>query len=105
MCVGSIVTLVEVVDEDGFRVGRLADGVSVPLTFVPDAQAGGAAEEAAVGEQQDVLAEAGALDGTGHRQHFAHARATLGPLVPDHHDVAGVQAAVLDGVHGGALAI
>jgi hydrogenase maturation factor len=40
MCVGSIVTLVEVADEDGVRVGRLAGGLIVPLSFVPDAQAG-----------------------------------------------------------------
>jgi hydrogenase maturation factor len=40
MCVGSIMTLAEVTDEDGVRLGRLDDGCVVPLTFVPHATAG-----------------------------------------------------------------
>lgn len=40
MCVGTIATLVEVMEQDGVRTGRLADGCVVPLTFVPDAGSG-----------------------------------------------------------------
>lgn len=40
MCLGSIARLVETWDEDGVRVGRLADGCVVSLSFVPDAGAG-----------------------------------------------------------------
>ena len=40
MCVGTIAKLVEVIDRDGVRTGRLADGCIVPLTFVPDAATG-----------------------------------------------------------------
>lgn len=40
MCLGEITTLEEVWDEDGARVGRLADGSVVSLAFVPDAGPG-----------------------------------------------------------------
>lgn len=40
MCVGSIARLVETWDDDGVRVGRLADGCVVSLAFVPDAGTG-----------------------------------------------------------------
>jgi len=40
MCLGAIATLAEAWDEDGARVGRLADGSVVSLAFVPDARAG-----------------------------------------------------------------
>jgi hydrogenase maturation factor len=40
MCVGTIATLVEVIDQEGVRSGRLADGCIVPLTFVPEALSG-----------------------------------------------------------------
>ncbi|HET8743659.1 MAG TPA: HypC/HybG/HupF family hydrogenase formation chaperone [Gaiella sp.] len=42
MCLGEITTLAEAWEEDGVRVGRLADGSgsSVPLAFVPDAVPG-----------------------------------------------------------------
>ena len=56
---------------------------------VADAQARGAAGEPAVGQQQHVLAETGALDRAGDGEHLAHPRAALGALVADHHDVAG----------------
>ena len=72
---------------------------------VADAQPGGAAGEAAVGEQQHVLAQAGALDGAGDGEHLAHARAALGALVADDDDVAGDDRAVLQRVHRGALAV
>ena len=66
---------------------------------VADAQARRTAGEAAVGDQQDVLAEAGALDRAGDREHLAHARAALRALVADHHDVAGGDRAGLERVH------
>ncbi len=59
---------------------------------VPDAEAGRAAGEPAVGEQEDVLAEPGALDGPGDREHLAHPRTALGALVADDDDVAGRRA-------------
>jgi hydrogenase maturation factor len=40
MCLGTIAGLDEAWDEDGVRVGRLADGSVVTLAFVPEAQAG-----------------------------------------------------------------
>jgi hydrogenase maturation factor len=40
MCLGSIVRLEEAWDEDGVRVGRLAGGAVVPLSFVPEAAPG-----------------------------------------------------------------
>ena len=40
MCVGSIATLTETWDDGGARVGRLADGCVVSLSFVPDAEPG-----------------------------------------------------------------
>ena len=40
MCVGSIGRLAEAWDEDGVRVGRMADGCVVSLSFVPDAEPG-----------------------------------------------------------------
>jgi hypothetical protein len=40
MCLGDITTLTDVWDEDGARLGRLADGTVVPLAFVPDAAPG-----------------------------------------------------------------
>ena len=54
---------------------------------VPDAQAGGAAGEPAVGQQQHVLAQAGALDRTGDGEHFPHPGTALGAFVADHHGV------------------
>ena len=40
MCIGSIAVLDEAWDEDGVRVGRVADGCVVSLSFVPDARPG-----------------------------------------------------------------
>jgi hydrogenase maturation factor len=40
MCVGSIGRLAETWDEGGVRVGRMADGCVVSLSFVPDAEPG-----------------------------------------------------------------
>jgi hydrogenase maturation factor len=40
MCLGEITTLVEAWDDDGARLGRLADGSIVPLSFVPEAEPG-----------------------------------------------------------------
>jgi hydrogenase maturation factor len=40
MCIGTSAVLVEVWDDDGARVGRLGDGHVVPLSFLPEAEAG-----------------------------------------------------------------
>jgi len=40
MCIGSITMLDEAWEEDGVRVGRVADGCVVSLSFVPDARPG-----------------------------------------------------------------
>jgi hydrogenase maturation factor len=40
MCIGSITVLDEAWEEDGVRVGRVADGCVVTLSFVPDARPG-----------------------------------------------------------------
>ena len=78
---------VAVADErDRAAVGRLGGDVA-------DAQPGGAAGEAAVGEQQHVLAEPGALDRAGDGEHLAHAGPARGALVADDDDVAGLQRA------------
>ena len=60
-------------------------------SHVADAQSGGAAGKTPVGEQQDVLAQPGTLDRASDREHLAHSRAAPRTLVPDHHDVAGLQ--------------
>ncbi|MGZ8783728.1 MAG: HypC/HybG/HupF family hydrogenase formation chaperone [Gaiellaceae bacterium] len=40
MCLGAIVELADTWEEDGVRVGRLADGAVVTLAFVPEAKVG-----------------------------------------------------------------
>ena len=40
MCIGSVTVLAEVWEEQGARVGRLADGCVVSLAFLPEAEAG-----------------------------------------------------------------
>ena len=44
--------------------------------------------EAPVGEQCDLVGQTGADNGSGHSQHFAHARSPLGTLVSDHDHIA-----------------
>ena len=55
---------------------------------VADGQAGGAAGEAAVGDQRARLAQAAALEERRRVEHLLHARAALRALVADDHDVA-----------------
>lgn len=40
MCLGAIAELVDTWEEDGVRIGRLADGSVVALAFVPEAEIG-----------------------------------------------------------------
>lgn len=40
MCLGAITELVAIWEEDGVRVGSLADGAVVTLGFVPEAEVG-----------------------------------------------------------------
>src|SRR2546426_3553840 len=76
---------------DGSAVGGLG-------RHVTDHEAVGGAGEAAVGHERDLVAEAGALDGAGHVQHLAHARAALGAFPADDDDVVRLD---LAGLHGG----
>ena len=99
--------MVRHVESNPVTVGDEGDrsGVNGLRSDMAHAQAGGAAGEPAVGEQQHVLAQAGALDRTGDGQHLAHSRTTLGALVADHHHVTFGDGAVLEGVHGCALTV
>ena len=40
MCLGAIAVLVDAWEDRGTRLGRLDDGCTVPLSFVPDARPG-----------------------------------------------------------------
>mmetsp|Transcript_13416 Transcript_13416/g.57198 ORF Transcript_13416/g.57198 Transcript_13416/m.57198 type:complete len:458 (-) Transcript_13416:380-1753(-) len=74
------------VDLDDVAVLHQADGAA-DLRLggdVSDDEPVRAAGEAAVGDQRALLAEAGAHDGGGGREHLGHARATLGTFVADH---------------------
>src|SRR5690625_1313547 len=99
--------LVGDVEADPVAIADEGDGAAVDRLgcHVADTQSGGPAGEPAVGEEQDVLAEARALDCAGDREHLAHPRAALGALVADDDDVAGLDGAVLQGVHRGPLAL
>src|SRR3989337_2508762 len=70
-------------DRDRAAFGRLWGNV-------PNARALAAAREPAVGDQGNGLAEPHAGDGGGRREHFAHARSALRPLIADHDHVAGL---------------
>mmetsp|Transcript_23572 Transcript_23572/g.69995 ORF Transcript_23572/g.69995 Transcript_23572/m.69995 type:complete len:327 (-) Transcript_23572:1233-2213(-) len=83
------------VDLDLERLGVDGDKVPVPHQRdrpphlrlgrdVPHAEAVRAAREAAVGDECDVVPEAGAHDERGRGEHLLHARPALWPLVPDH---------------------
>jgi hypothetical protein len=67
---------------------------------VADGQAGGAAGEAAVGDQRAGLAQAPALEERGRVEHLLHAGAALGALVADDDDVALLDPLVQDPVDG-----
>ena len=99
--------MVRYVESNAVTVGDEGDrsGVDGLRSDMAHAQAGGAAGEPAVGQQQHVLAQSGALDRTGDGQHLAHARPTFGALIADHHHVAFGDRAVLEGVHGRPLPI
>ena len=59
--------------------------------------------EATVGDEQHLLAQPRALDGTRDREHLAHAGPTLGALVADHHAVAGLDLPGLERIECRAL--
>ena len=76
------------------------DGAAV-LGFgrdVADDEAVRAAGEAAVGDEGDVVAQAGADDGAGGREHLGHAGAALGAFVADDDDVAFLDLLLLQAV-------
>src|ERR1700682_970587 len=73
------------VEPDLVAVGDEGDraGVDGFWRDMPDAQAGGAAGEPAVGEQQHVLTEPSTLDRAGDGQHLAHPGPALRAFVSD----------------------
>src|SRR5690606_13110379 len=90
---------VAVPDEgDGAAVDRLGGDVT-------DAQPGRPAGEAAVSDEQHVLAQAGTLDGAGDGEHLAHARPALRALVADDHDVVRAQLTGGDSFHRRSFAV
>src|SRR5207244_6589346 len=72
---------------------------------VADAEAVGAAREAALGHERCVRAPTRTLHGTRDGEHLAHARTALRSLVADDDNVTGVDAATEDLLHGLVLAI
>ena len=87
------------VERDRVRFGVDRDAVAVfararsgrRLGFgrdVADDEAGGAAGEAAVGDEGDIFFQAGADDRAGGREHFGHAGAALRAFVANDDDVA-----------------
>ena len=73
------------------RPGRSAPPSAASGETWPMRQAGGAAGEAAVGDQRAGLAEALRLQVAGRVQHLLHAGAAARALVADHHHVAGLR--------------
>ena len=95
------------VEPDPVAVAHEGDGSAVDCLRrdVSHAQAGRSAREPAVGKEQHIFAEPGALDRAGDGQHLAHPGAALGALVADHDGVALGDGAVLEGVQRGPLAV
>src|SRR5699024_1286059 len=73
------------VDHDAITVLDERDGAAVDRLGgdVADAEAPGAAAEAAVGDEGAFLSPTGALERTGDGEHLAHARTALRTLVDD----------------------
>lgn len=63
------------------------------------------APKSAVGDERHAAAEARAHDGGCRIEHFTHARTALGAFVTDHDDVAGLDAAAVDGLKRILLAV
>src|SRR5436190_5210240 len=72
---------------------------------VADAQAGRPAGEPAVGEQEDLLAQARALDGAGDGEHLAHPGTAARPLVADDDNVARHERSARDRLHRRLLGV
>ena len=83
------IVLARRVDDDDVAVLEQADGPADRgfRADMADAQAAGAAGEAAVGDQRNIL-DAEAVERRGGRQHLAHAGAALRPFVADHQAIA-----------------
>src|SRR5690606_31262234 len=95
------------VDADDVAVADEGDGAAHLRLGrdVADDEAVGAAREAAVRDERDVVAEAGAHDDGGRRQQLRHAGAALRTLVADDDDLALQDLALLDGVEHVLLAV
>ncbi len=72
---------------------------------VPDHQPIRGPAEPAVGDQRDAAAQSLTDDRGRHRQHLPHSRTAARPLVPDHHDVTGLDLAPDDRLVGVLLAV
>src|SRR5450631_1631700 len=95
------------VETDRVTVLHEGDGTAVDRlrSDMADTQTGRASGEPAIGQQQDLLTQASALDGARDSQHLAHAWTTLGPFVTDNHHLARLERAAGHGVHRRALAV
>ena len=71
---------------------------------VADGEAGGAAGEAAIGEQRAGFAQPHGFQVAGRVKHFLHPRAASGAFVADDDDVARLHFALQDAFDGGVLA-
>ena len=69
-----------------------------------DGEAGGAAGEAAIGEQRAGFAQSHRFQVAGRVEHFLHSGAAPGPFVADDDNVARFHFALQDAFHGGVLA-
>jgi hypothetical protein len=86
------------VEFDGVIVVYEGDGAAF-VCFggdMADDEAVGAAAEAAVGDEGDAFAEAGADDGRSRLEHFGHAGCSFGADVADDDDIAGPDLAGVD---------
>src|ERR1700746_3503456 len=96
-------------DVDLDPVAGLRGGTRPPVRRlgcdVADRQAGGAAGEAAVGDQRTGPAQALALQEAGRVEHLLHAGTAARPLIPDDHHVPRLDLAAQDALDRGLLAL
>src|SRR5699024_896189 len=72
--------------------------------YVANTQPGGTTREAAVGEEQNIFTQPGALNCAGDREHFAHPRSALGSFIADHNHITRRNGPVFQGVQSSTFA-